>query len=266
MEPSEIIGYTCALAVGLVLGLIGSGGSIMTVPILSYLFHINPITTTAYSLFIVGTSASVGSIRFLKHGMIDMKIALWFALPALTVIYSVRNFLIHRLPAHIMVNDLILFNRDRAIMILFALILILASVSLICFKSDSLEKPVDAAPRPLLLAGMGAFVGLITGLVGVGGGFMIIPGLVLFAGLPMMKGVATSLFIIAVNSMIGFTGNLGRMDIDWYFLLSFSAISMLGILIGTRISHFFPSGHLKTVFGWLCLVTALLILYHELFP
>jgi uncharacterized membrane protein YfcA len=151
-------------------------------------------------------------------------------------------------------------------MILFALILILASISLICFKSDSLEKPVDAAPRPLLLAGMGAFVGLITGLVGVGGGFMIIPGLVLFAGLPMMKGVATSLFIIAVNSMIGFTGNLGRMDIDWYFLLSFSAISMLGILIGTRISHFFPSGHLKTVFGWLCLATALLILYHELFP
>jgi hypothetical protein len=265
MESTEIIGYAGALAVGLVLGLIGSGGSIMTVPILSYLFHINPITTTAYSLFIVGTSASVGSIRFLKHGMIDMKIALWFALPALTVIYTVRNFLIHRLPENIVLNDLLLFDRDRAIMVLFALILILASVSLIYFKSETLEKAPETAPRPLLLAGMGVFVGLITGLVGVGGGFMIIPALVLFAGLPMMKGVATSLFIIAVNSMIGFTGNLGRMEIDWYFLLSFSAISMLGILVGIRMSSFFPANHLKTAFGWLCLATAFLILYHELF-
>lgn len=264
MELTEVLGFAGALAVGLLLGLMGSGGSIMAVPILSYLFHINPITTTAYSLFVVGTSASVGSLRFLKHGMIDMKVALWFAVPAFTTVYSIRKFLIPGLPEVIPLSGDLMLDRDKAIMTLFALILMVSAASILLYRTKSRGRASESAPHPILLAGMGVFVGLITGLVGVGGGFLIIPGLVLFAGLPMIKGVATSLFIIAVNSMIGFTGNLGMLEIDWTFLLSFTGVSLLGILVGTRLSPRFREDKLRKGFAWLCLGTAVFILYSEL--
>ncbi len=263
MELFEMLGYAGAVAVGLVLGLMGSGGSIMAVPILSYLFHINPVTTTAYSLFVVGTSASVGSLRFLKQGLIDLRTAGWFALPAVIGVFAVRRFLIPMLPSEFSLNDFLAIDRDRAIMVLFGIVLCLAALTMIRNRGYHDRMP-RLAGNPAVLVAMGAGVGLLTGIVGVGGGFLIVPVLVGISGMPMARGVATSLFIIAVNALIGFTGNLGYLEIDWYFLLCFTGLSLAGILMGTFMARRIRGFRLKRGFGWMCLATAGFILCREL--
>ena len=265
METIEIFGYLGALLVGLVLGLMGSGGSLIAIPIFTYLFHISPITTTAYSLFVVGTSSTIGALRNWEKGLVDFKIAFVFAIPAFIAVYVVRKYILPIIPMEIVTIYDIAVTKDMAIMVFLALIMLLCSLSMIRTKKSLLEhKQLNRYNYPLIVL-QGILIGLFTGFVGIGGGFLIIPTLVLLVKLPMKKAVATSLFIIALKSLIGFLGDLENLEINWSFLLRFTAISTLGIFLGIYFSSFIKGEKLKTYFGWLLLILSIGIFYMEVF-
>lgn len=267
MELIEILGYFGALVVGLVLGLIGGGGSILTVPILVYLIGLNPIVATAYSLFVVGVTSIIGAFQNFKKGLVDVKTAVIFAVPAFIAVYLTRRYLVQMIPEEVLsIGDFVVTN-SIFIMVLFAVIMLLASYSMIRNKRKELtdtDNDTQSFNYPLIAA-EGLVVGILTGLVGAGGGFLIIPALVLLAKLPMKKAVGTSLLIIAVKSLIGFLGDIPNIDIDWNFLLLFTAISIIGIVLGVYLSKFISGKKLKKGFGYFTLIMAIYIIYKELF-
>lgn len=266
MEITEILGYIGALCVGLVLGLIGGGGSILTVPILVYLIGLNPIIATAYSLFVVGVTSVFGAVQNYKKGFVDLKTAIIFAIPAFIVVYLTRRFVVSMIPDVVFnVGDFEVTN-SIFIMIFFAIVMLLASFSMISGKKAvSTSKVKHINYNYPLIAFEGTVIGVFSGIVGAGGGFLIIPTLVLLAKLPMKKAVGTSLCVVAVNSLFGFVGDLSNFQIDWKFLLLFTGISILGILLGSYLSKFISSHKLKRSFGYFTLIMAFYIVYKELF-
>ena len=265
MEIVDLLGYLGALFIGVVLGLIGGGGSILTVPVLVYLLSVNPVTATAYSLFVVGTSSLVGSFRNMQKRRIDYRTAIVFAIPAFIAVYITRKFLVPAIPQLIFSIGGFEVTKNIGIMLFFALIMVLASVSMIV---EQKEKPISSEKAkynyPLIIL-EGFIVGIITGVVGAGGGFLIIPVLVLLAKLPMKRAVATSLVIIAIKSLIGFIGDVQNLEIDWPFLLMFTAISVAGIFLGIYLNRFINGKKLKKAFGWFVLFMGIYIFWKEIF-
>ncbi len=264
MEFTEVLGYLCALLIGVVLGLIGGGGSILTVPVFVYLISINPITATAYSLFVVGVSALVGALRNMQKGLVDFRTAIVFSIPAFIAVYAARKYILPAIPAELFSVGDFLVTKNTGIMVFFALIMLVASYSMIRErKNGNGEEPKVTYNYPLIIL-EGILIGIITGLVGAGGGFLIIPALVLLAKLPMKKAVATSLLIIATKSLIGFLGDVQTMAINWAFLLSFTTLSVIGIFIGVWLNKFIDGNKLKKAFGWFVLVMGVYIIYMEI--
>ncbi|MFK8045884.1 MAG: sulfite exporter TauE/SafE family protein [Crocinitomicaceae bacterium] len=260
-----LAGYFGALLIGVVLGLIGGGGSILTVPIFVYVLGISPVLATAYSLFVVGSSALVGAIRNAQKGMIDYKTGIVFAAPALVTVYLTRKFIIPIIPDSIATIGSIEISKDTGLMVFFALIMLFASYSMIRGRKEKLTDTEESLKFnfPLIII-EGVVVGFLTGIVGAGGGFLIIPALVLFAKLPMKKAVATSLMIIAIKSLIGFIGDVENIEIDWVFLLSFTSVSILGIFVGIYLNKFIDGQKLKKGFGWFVLVMGIYIVVNEI--
>jgi uncharacterized membrane protein YfcA len=265
MELLEIFGYAGALLIGIVLGLIGGGGSILTVPILVYAFSFSPVMGTAYSLFVVGATSLVGAVKNMIKGRVAIKTAIIFAIPAFVAVYLTRAFLMPAIPEELFNIGDFTVTKGLAIMVFFAVIMVMASVSMIRNNHKKLDESAEITYNYPLIILEGFVVGAITGFVGAGGGFLIIPALVLLAKLPMKKAVATSLFIIAVKSLIGFIGDMQNLEIDWFFLLIFTAISIVGIVIGIWLNKFIEGEKLKKGFGWFVLIMAVYILYKELF-
>lgn len=264
MEFTIVLGYIGALFIGLVLGLIGGGGSILTVPVLVYLFMIDPVLATAYSLFVVGASALVGAFRNIPKGLVDFRTAIVFAIPAFIAVYLTRKYLVPAIPDPITQWGDFVLSKGLVIMIFFAFIMLLAAISMIRDKNNpSPEKFVVTYNYPLILL-EGLFVGVLTGIVGAGGGFLIIPALVLLAKLPMKKAVATSLLIISIKSLIGFIGDVENLNIDWLFLAKFTILSILGIFIGVWLTKYIHGEKLKKGFGWFVLFMSIYILLKEL--
>ncbi len=257
----EILGYIGALFIGLVLGLTGGGGSILTVPILVYLMSINPVTATAYSLFIVGTTSTFGAIQNYRKNLVDIKNGFIFAIPSFIAVYLTRKFIVPRIP-EIIIESPILITKETFLMLFFAVIMVFGALSVLKKKSQNTN---SEEKRNLILIGIQTFtIGIIIGLVGAGGGFLIIPSLILFAKLPMRKAVGTSLFIIAMNSLVGFMGDVQNLEIDWLFLLTFSAISVAGIFLGMYLTKYTNESQLKKIFAYFVLVMAAIILLKEM--
>lgn len=265
MEFLDILGYFGALLIGITLGLIGGGGSILTVPVLVYLLSINPVTATAYSLFVVGTSSLVGAVKNMKKGLVDFKTAAVFAIPAFIAVYATRKFLVPAIPEHIFTLADFEVTKNIGIMLFFALIMLVASYSMIRNNNKEVAEEVEQKFNYPLILIEGIVVGVLTGIVGAGGGFLIIPALVLLAKLPMKKAVATSLLIIAVKSLIGFIGDVENLNIDWNFLLIFTGISVVGIFLGIYLNRFIDGKKLKKGFGWFVLLMGIYIVLKELF-
>ena len=266
MDLLEIFGYLGGLIIGIVLGLIGGGGSILTVPVLVYLLAVNPVTATAYSLFVVGTSSLVGALRNIPKKLIDFRTAIVFSIPAFIAVYLTRKYLVPAIPEEIFTISDFTITKNIGIMLFFAIIMIIASVSMIKERQNgrNIEKTEVSYNYPLIII-EGLVVGLLTGIVGAGGGFLIIPALVLFAKLPMKKAVATSLLIIAIKSLIGFIGDIENMKIDWVFLLIFTTLSIGGIWLGVFLNNFINGKKLKKAFGWFVLVMGVYIIWKELY-
>lgn len=264
---SYVIGYIVAIFVGVSLGLIGSGGSILTVPILVYIMAVEPVLATAYSLFVVGATSLIGGMQNALQSKVDFKTVLIFGIPSIAAVYLTRAYLMPLIPEIIFTVDDFQFTKAIGLMVLFAIVMILASISMIkpCRScSDSEESSIKYNYLMILLEG--GLVGVLTGLVGAGGGFLIIPALVLLAKMPMKLAVGTSLFIIAAKSLIGFIGDLqGDEIIDWDLLVIFTVLSILGIFIGIYLSKKIEGKRLKVAFGWFVLVMGIYVFIKELF-
>lgn len=265
MEVVTIFGYLSAIIIGISLGLIGGGGSILTVPALVYLLHVSPVLATAYSLFVVGATSLAGAFSFMKKGLVNYKTALVFATPSFIAVYLTRKFLLPAIPETLFTAGNFTLTKDVGIMVFFALIMLAASLSMVRNGQKQAEKAKKIQFNFPMIALEGAVVGALTGIVGAGGGFLIIPALVLFARLPMKMAVGTSLLIIAAKSLIGFLGDLGHQPVDWTFMLVFTGLSLFGIFIGSWLSGKIDGKHLKRGFGWFVLLMAIYILSTELF-
>lgn len=263
MEIFEILGFIGAFFIGVVLGLIGGGGSILTVPVLVYLMYINPVTATAYSLFVVGFAALVGAIQNIKKGLVDFKTAFVFAIPAFIAVYITRKFIVPAIPENLFTIGDFILTKNVGIMVFFAIIMLLASYSMIRSSSNEITEQDKVSYNYPLIIIEGLIIGVLTGLVGAGGGFLIIPALVLLAKLPMKKAVATSLLIIAIKSLIGFIGDIENLEIDWRFLSFFTGLSVVGIFVGTWLSKFIDGKKLKKGFGWFVLAMGVYIIIKE---
>jgi len=332
----ETLGFLMAILIGFTLGFIGGGGSILTVPVLVYIFQIEPVLATAYSLFVVGISASVGALNYMKKGLMSYKTAIVFAVPSLLavfltrrfllptipeqlftvgeldittdllfililivvmlgvsllslnltfrgnkkhlkafllvtpaaiMVFIVRQFIIPKIPDHLVVIGDFTLTKNIAIMVFFAVVMFFSSFSMIRGRKEPEEdfesKGLIHNYPIIILEGIG--VGTITGLIGAGGGFLIIPALVLLAGLPMKTAIGTSLLIISVNSLLGFLGDIGNQDISWTFLLAFTGLSVIGIFAGTYTTKFVDGNRLKKGFGVFVLVMSIYILVSEIF-
>lgn len=261
----EVFGYLASLVIGLSLGLIGGGGSILTVPVLVYLFHIDPIMATAYSLFIVGITALIGVIPKYRLGEVHLKTAVIFGLPAIAAVYLTRSVILPNIPTTIWNFNSFQLSKSLFLMLLFAVLMVFASFSMIRKSAvQTVSHSVQKFNYAIILL-EGLVVGVLTGLVGAGGGFLIIPALVVLSKLPMKQAVGTSLLIIAAKSLIGFTGDLGNLRIDWIFLFSITLLAALGISLGTWLSKRIEAEKLKTAFGWFILVMGIYIIAKELF-
>jgi hypothetical protein len=261
----EILGYISAILIGISLGVIGSGGSILTVPVLVYLMAIDPVNATAYSLFIVGVTSFVGTVYYIKNGLIHFQAAILFAIPALIAVFLTRLILVPAIPDHLFSLLGIDVTKQIFIMLLFAFLMLLAAISMI--KGNGIEEKNEEINfnYPSIIM-EGSVVGVLTGIVGAGGGFLIIPALVILAKVPMKMAVGTSLVIIAAKSLIGFIGDLGAStEIDWMILIGFSILAIIGIFIGTYLSKFISSKKLKPLFGWFVLIMAIYIILKEIF-
>lgn len=262
----EIYGYVASIFMGLSLGMIGGGGSILTVPILVYLFMVDPVLATAYSLFIVGLTALVGGGFYLKKGEVDLKTGLIFALPSFIGVYVTRAYIVPQLPDPVFSLGAHAISKPLLIMLVFAVLMVVASISMIkTRKISSTRAQLTPINRFILIALEGLVVGTITGFVGAGGGFLIIPALVLLVGMPMKIAVGTSLFIIAAKSLLGFIGDVQHQPyIDWQLLLTVSGIAVVGLFVGMALTKKVSETALKKGFGIFVLIMGSFILYDQI--
>jgi len=258
----EILGYLASILIGMSLGLIGSGGSILTVPVLVYLFHVDPLLATTYSLAIVGLSSIAGVISRLKQKLVDFKTIFVFGLPSIFGVFLARKFLLPAIPSSIHITDTIDLSKSSFIMLFFATLMLTSALSMILGKN---KKEIDGIlpvyGLTLMLVGLGE--GLLTGIVGAGGGFLIIPALVILAKLPMKKAIASSLVIISIKSLVGFSGDLTHTSVDWKFLFSIIVLATIGIITGNFLNKTMDGAKLKKGFGWFVLAMSLVIFIEQ---
>ncbi len=262
MEPLHVLGYLLAALIGVSLGLIGGGGSILTVPVLVYLFGVKGGDATAFSLFIVGSTAAVSAVDYARRGEIEFKKVLLFAVPSLMAVYLMRRVVIPSLPASLLQLGGFTLSKDQAILFLFSGMMLAASIAMIRSKTESSE---GEPAHPLRLGAQGFATGLITGSVGAGGGFLIVPALALVAKMPMKRAVAGSLLVIAINSLIGFSGDVqsGRV-IPWSLVLTVTAIAVAGSFLGSYLGRFVSGSKLKKGFGYFVLAMGVFVLVGEI--
>ena len=260
----EFLEYFCALIIGLLLGLTGGGGSILTVPVLVYILNFNPIIASAYSLFIVGMTSTFGTLINIKKENVALKTGFLFAIPSLISVYITRKYIVHSIPEIIIQNNYFTITKDLFLMVLFAIVMFFAALSMLRKPKTTTSNRIESKPNVYLIVFQIFCVGILIGLIGAGGGFLIIPALVHFAKLPIKKAIGTSLFIIACNSLIGFSGDVQNINPEWYFLIKFAAFAMSGIFIGIYLSRFFNEVGLKKIFGWFVLTMSILILTKEI--
>lgn len=260
MVDLEIVGLILAVLIGVSLGLMGGGGSILTVPLLVYFFHVNPFVASTYSLLIVGVSSLLGVIPYIKNKEYHIPAIVQMGIPSVIVVYITKYFLVPLIPDQLYIAGNYSVNSDQLLLVFFSLLLIVAAFAMIRKTEASTHKKVSV----IQLTSHGILIGFLTGLVGVGGGFLIIPVLVLVCEIPMKKAVGSSLIIIVLNAIIGLMAVKDFVSFDQLLLVKISVLSIIGIVIGTLLSKRIEGGKLKRGFGWFLLIMGLAILFKEI--
>lgn len=261
----EIAGYIASLFIGVSLGLIGGGGSILTVPVLVYLFGISPTLGISYSLFVVGFTSLVGASNNYRKGLVNFKTALLFGASSITTVFITRKFIIPHVPNVFFTIGSFQVTHAFFVMVVFAVLMLAASISMIRNKKVSANENSTSKKKRALLLFYGILIGLVTGFLGAGGGFLLIPALVILMKLPMKEAIGTSLLIVSLNSLIGFVGDIGRHPIDWKFLFIITTIAIAGVFAGGFFNQKVNAEKLKKGFGWFVLVMGVYILVKEIF-
>ena len=258
----EILGYFFALIIGLIMGIIGGGGSILGVPIFVYLFDMNALTATTLSLFVVGVASAVGATRNAKQGNVDFKTALLFGIPSVLSVIFVRKIILPHLPDPLFSIGTFPIEKNLFILVLFAALMLISSIKMIV-GNQKIETTNQSPQYPMLVT-QGIAVGMITGMIGAGGGFLIVPALVMLLNLEMKKAIGTSMMIISMNSLLGFLSSQ-KTGINWQFLLIFTSIAVIGMLIGIQLAKKIDGKKLKPIFGWFVLMMGIYIIIKEIF-
>ena len=262
LQLMEFIGYFCALIIGLVMGIIGGGGSILGVPVFVYLFEMNAVTATTLSLFVVGLASAFGAIGNAKEGNVDFKTAMLFGIPSVFSVVFVRKIILPHLPENLINIGSLHIAKHVFILVMFAVLMLFSSLKMI-FGNKKIETKTDS-PQYHLLVTQGIAVGMITGMIGAGGGFLIVPALVMLLNLEMKKAIGTSMMIISMNSLLGFLSSQ-KTGINWQFLLIFTSIAVIGMLIGIQLAKKIDGKKLKPIFGWFVLMMGIYIIIKEIF-
>lgn len=226
----EILGYIAIMGIGLVLGRVGAGGSMLAIPVLVYLFSMDMETASAYSLFLVGVTSLLGAALKQKEQLVSIKAALLFGMPSVAGAFISRKWVVVFVPDVILKSEGFLLTKDDLLLTLFSLLMLTSSVTILLEKKPASEDLRKLKLFRLMLAGL--TTGLVAGLAGLGGGFLILPALIIFAALPFSKAAGTSLLIIASNSLLGFCGDLLNRSVNWHFLFSLTALAIFGLLVG----------------------------------
>ncbi|MCX6200266.1 MAG: sulfite exporter TauE/SafE family protein [Bacteroidetes bacterium] len=264
MDIYQLVGFTGALLTGLVLGLLGGGGALLSIPVLVYLFHLDASVATGYSLFLVAVTASIGAVQNIRKQMVDYHAALYYGIPSVITVYVVRRFVMPNLPDVILTFGNYAVDKNHFILFLLAIVMMGAGYKMFTAQSPTEENFGKEPTHFIMLMFYAVLIGCFLGLVGAGGGFLMIPALVYLAHLPMKKAVGTSLVLVALNSSIGFLGDIhSNQNMDWKFLLAFSAFSVTGVFTGFYL-HRFTDGHkLKKYFGGFMMLMAIFIVMKE---
>ncbi len=262
-----IIGLIASFIMGTVLSLLGAGGSILTLPILVYLFKVPVIAGTSYSLLIVGLTALFGFFTYFKNKTINIKVGIIFGIPSIIGVIIARKILVPYIPNEFIFIGLTI-TKSILIMSLFAFLMVTSAALMIRDRNLKFEKSKkkNEFERNVLIILEGLIVGQLTGFVGAGGGFLIIPALVLLTGLNMKTAVGTSLFIIATKSLIGFGSDvMSGFVTDWNFVIYVMIFTIIGSIIGTFLSKKVSDIKLKKAFGYMTLVIGFLIILEQIF-
>jgi len=260
----EALGYFFSVFIGVVLGLLGGGGSILSIPILVYLFHVEPVAASAYSLFIVGVTSLIGAFSKYKEHVVSLRTGFLFSIPSSVSIFSTRRWIVPSIPDTVLQFHSLIITKRILLLGVFAVLMVLASISMI--KGGMKEiRSEEHRFKNILVVIEGTLIGFLTGLVGAGGGFLIIPALVFLTGLNLKTAVGTSLFIIGINSLIGFAGDLLNFSMNWSVLIPITLLAVLGIFIGNFFSEKIAGNVLRRAFGWFVLTTGCWILIREIF-
>lgn len=262
----ELVACTAALGIGLSLGLIGAGGSILTIPVFVYVLKIDPLSSSIYSMFVVGISSLAGGIQSIINKLVDWNTTVLFGIPSIAGVFIARRFLFPAIPAHLLSIGSFVVSKEIVFMLCLASLMLFAATRMLRPMTKRGDDAMPAKPAIALLLLRGVLAGIITGLLGVGGGFLIVPALHFWASLPVKKSIGTALIIICSNCFFGFCNSYSSLPIDWIMLIKFSAIAIAGILIGTRLSARIQSIHLKKIFGWFILCTSFYIIYKTILP
>jgi uncharacterized protein len=260
----ELITYAASLFVGLSLGMIGAGGSILTVPVFVFVLKIDPLVSSIYSMFIVGVSSLAGGIKAIFKKLVDIKTTLVFGIPSVTGVLIARKFIYPAIPDQIFsIGD---YAVSKKILFMFCISSLMFTAAVRMLKASSRNTaiiPGDTKVKTEFLLAQGFIVGIITGLFGIGGGFLIVPALYFWSRLPMKKAVGTALLIIAMNSLFSFSTSYSESPINWILLLRFSLGAVIGIMIGSRIAEKIPGNSLKIIFGWFVMAISFYIVFKQ---
>lgn len=256
-------GYIAAILIGISLGLIGGGGSILTIPVLVYLFGVPPLSATGYSLFIVGCTSMVGAVKNYRSKHVNIKTALAFSAVSTITVLVVRKFLLHIIPDHLFTVGNYIITKSFMTMVLFAMLMIFAAIKMIAGEppKDCPECATKFQVDKIIFSGL--CIGLLTGLLGAGGGFLIIPMLIFLFRLPVKMAIGTSLLIIAINNLLGFTGDVIHTTINWSLLLPITVVAVTGIFIGSKLGEKINGNKLRKGFGWFVIIVGIYIIIKE---
>lgn len=256
----EILGYIATILMGFSLGAVGGGGSILTVPILVYFFKQDPQVATTGSLIVVGATSFVGALNYSRRGLVDFQTSILFAIPGLIGVSFVRGLLLPAIPEYIFSIGTYDLTKSGLILSSFAFLMMMASFSMIRPRKPAAESLNESITKKYGAVGIKGFlIGSVTGFVGAGGGFLIVPALVILLGLPMRRAVGTSLAIITFNSLFGFLVGASQTSLDWPQMSWVVVLGVVGLLLGYKITPQINEQRLKKGFGYLVLIVGVLI-------
>jgi uncharacterized membrane protein YfcA len=262
---NEFTAFAASLAIGLSLGLIGAGGSILTIPVFVYVLKKDPLTSGVYSMFVVGVSSMAGSIQSMLNKLVDFKTTLAFGIPSVVGVLIARKLIFPSIPEQLFFTEWLILSKEVAFMLCLSGLMFLAAFRMLRPVVSGTQLASADHPAITLLMLRGLLVGVITGLLGIGGGFLIVPALYFWAGLEVKQAIGTALLIITTNSLFSFATSYSSTDLDWVLLGKFSLGAVAGIVIGTKLSAKVSGDWLKKIFGCVILVLSVYIVYKQFF-